>query len=228
MTRLFALFACTALAACASRPLTENEQAFISTVQGDAINVDRVNIVEGAVVGLLSVTRPARPQVACRERLFPPETGMVTGSFAAFVLDETVHYSRWAYEDDFLEDYPDQLALRDAMRLAHELTHVWQWQQRETTGYHPLRAFREQVTSLDPYLFDIDAEARFLDYAYEQQGIIVEEFVCCRALDPEGSRTKRLTDLVGQVFPTAATRSRTPETGVKLPWDGAETQGICS
>lgn len=226
MTRLFALFACTALAACASRPLTENEQAFISTVQGDAINVDRVNIVEGAVVGLLSVTRPARPQVACRERLFPPETGMVTGSFAAFVLDETVHYSRWAYEDDFLEDYPDQLALRDAMRLAHELTHVWQWQNRRVTGYSPLRAASESVFQEDPYLFEVGTARRFLDFGYEQQGSIVEEFVCCRALAPQAPRTRRLHGLIGQVMPVAPLPQSRPS-DVRLPWDGVELEGIC-
>ena len=35
-------------------------------------------------------------------------------------------------------------ALSEAMLLAHEMTHVWQWQNRKRTGYHPLRAAAEQ------------------------------------------------------------------------------------
>ena len=36
---------------------------------------------------------------------------------------------------------------------------------------------------------------------YEQQGAIMEEFVCCRALDPSGARTERLYGILRDVFP---------------------------
>ncbi len=216
------------LAACATRPMTESERAFISTVQGDAVDMSDVRIVKGAVVGLIEVTRETRPQTTCAERLSPLETEPVTGSFAALALFETLYYSRWAHSEDFLKDYPETIRLTHAMRLAHELTHVWQWQRRDITGYAPWKAASEHVGSNDPYLVEIDPDRPFLDYAFEQQGTIVEEFVCCRALDPNGARTQQLSRLVAQVFPDAARQSLVPRAAVRLPWDGAETRGICS
>ena len=87
------------------------------------------------------------------------------------------------------------------MLFAHEITHVWQWQNRATTGYSPLRAAREHEGGADPYLYDINTKAGFLDYGYEQQASIVEEFVCCAALDPTGSRTQRLEALISETMP---------------------------
>jgi hypothetical protein len=120
------------------------------------------------------------------------------------------------------------MELTDAMRLAHELTHVWQWQRRDLTGYHPYKASLEHVELDDPYLLEIDPARGFLDYGYEQQGVIVEEFVCCRALDPEGTRTEALYRLVAEVFPAAARRDPAASGAIGLPWAGAETRGICS
>ncbi|MEL6169176.1 MAG: hypothetical protein AAFR35_10825 [Pseudomonadota bacterium] len=225
MLRVALLALALIVPACATRQLTETERAFVDTVHGDTVDLDAVTVVDGAVVGLIRRTRPPRPQTACRERLFPPETGPITTSFAAFVLDETIHYSTWAHEPDFLEGYPDELPLRDAMRLAHELTHVWQWQQRARTGYHPFKALTEQTTQADPYLFELDETRKFLDYGWEQQGIIVEEYVCCRALDPDGPRTARLRSVLAEHFPVLHEERAV---NVQLPWDGAETAGICS
>ncbi len=78
----------------------------------------------------------------------------------------------------------------------------------------------------DPYLFDFDRDPQFLDFGYEQQGAIVEEYVCCRALDPTGARTIRLHAMIGEVMPLAPlTQSRQHD--VRLPWDGVELDGIC-
>ena len=48
------------------------------------------------------------------------------------------------------------------MLFAHEMTHVWQWQNRQATGYSPLRAAREHDFKADPYLYDISTKTRFL------------------------------------------------------------------
>jgi hypothetical protein len=58
--------------------------------------------------------------------------------------------------------------------------------------------------------------------------VIVEEFVCCRALDPDGARTAELHRLVAEVFPAAARREATIAVDIRLPWAGAQTEGICS
>ena len=222
-----ALLALALLAACATRPLTETELAFTETVQGPALDTSDVRIVKGAAVGLLPATIPVRPRTTCREKLFPPLTEPVSGTFPAMALADRVYYTRRFWQDDFLKGYPDALDLKEAMRLAHELTHVWQWQARAKTGYHPLKASLEHIEQDDPYLLEIDPGKDFLDYGYEQQGVIVEEFVCCRALDPDGRRTEDLRTLVAQVFPAAARREATNLGEILLPWDGVELGGIC-
>ncbi len=215
------------LAACAARPLTEAELAFSDTVLGPALDPAEVRITRGAVVGLLPATVKPKPRDTCRSRLSPPLSKPRQGTFPAMAIEDTIFYTRKFWRDDFLKGYPEEMDLREAMRLAHELTHAWQWQARELTGYHPLRASMEHIEKDDPYLVDIDPGRRFLDYGYEQQGVIIEEFVCCRALDPDAPRTEMLHGLVTQVFPAAARRIDTPQSGIRLKWEGVKTEGIC-
>ena len=89
-----------------------------------------------------------------------------------------------------------------------------------------LRAASEHSVSDDPYLFEVNNDRRFLDFGFEQQGSIVEEFVCCRALAPQAPRTKRLHALISQEMPLAALPQSRPS-DVQLPWSGLELDGIC-
>lgn len=216
------------LAGC-GRPLTEKEQAFAASITGDTLDFSKVRLVRGAPLAAVTFRRQARPRVTCRERILPPaKNEIVTARPAAVALFNRVLFTREWYVDDFLRTSPDALLLTEAMLLAHELTHVWQWQQRKLTGYHPWRAAREQLTSDDPYLFDLDTSPRFLDFGFEQQGTIVEEYVCCRALAPAAKRTERLHTMLSEVMrvrPLPADGQR--EMDVLLPWKGAELQGIC-
>ena len=214
-----------ALAGCAARPLTPAERAFAETVTGEAVSLENVRIIKGSASALVPVTVPVRPRLTCRERLTPPRSEPVPGYFAAMALGNRLHYARRAWRADMLAGYPERMELGQAMRLAHELVHVWQWQARAETGYAPWRAGLEHVELADPYLVDLDDEMDFLDYGWEQQGVLVEEFVCCRALDPEAPRTAELQALVRQVWPGAAAEEIAAR--VDLPWDGAETRGIC-
>ena len=77
-------------------------------------------------------------------------------------------------------------------------------------------------------LFDLAPERSCSDYGFEQQAALVEEFVCCRALDPAGARTAELTALIHEAFPAAARDDGVPPDGLRLPWSGAQTRGICS
>lgn len=207
------------------RPLTEAETAFATQIHGESLAPDRIRFVKGALVGSVTYKRQKRPRLACRERIFPePTSDLVTVGPAAVALHNKIFYTRPYYLDDYMENYPEEIDLYAAMIFAHEITHIWQWQNRRTTGYSPLRAGREHMRSDDPYLFDINTVTRFLDYGFEQQAGIVEEYVCCHTLDPEAPRTKRLEKLLKGVFPMG--RLSMPEK-VILPWDEAETKGIC-
>ncbi len=215
------------LATSCGRHLTDNERAFAASIHGSALDPERVRLVKGAPLGSVTFQRKPRPRLSCRERILPPAKGeIVTASPAAMTLFNTVLFSKGWYIDNYLPAYPERLYLVEAMLLAHELTHVWQWQNRDQTGYHPLRAAAEHGRTDDPYLFELDGAPDFLSYAYEQQGAIVEEYVCCRALAPKAARTKRLHDMLSGAFPVSdLPQSREHDT--YLPWKGAKVEGIC-
>jgi hypothetical protein len=227
--RLPALLAlCLILTAC-GRPLTEAEAAFMADLKGDTFDPAPVRIARNPLIGLIEMRFPARPQTTCRERVAPPPEGpMMEGRVAGMVLFNTLNVRPDLLVDDYTLMRDGRRHLYAAMFFAHEMTHVWQWQNRATTGYHPLRAAREHATLDDPYLFDTDAARRFLDYGYEAQASLVEEYVCCRALDPAGARTARLEALIGQAMPVTPWRDRADAVDVFLPWDGIEPRGMCS
>lgn len=223
---LRALLILTLLAGCGRR-LTETEAAFAGSLLGSSLDIDRVRLVEGAPVGNVTFQRKARPRLTCRERILPPtKEAIVTTKPAAVTLFNRVFFSKDWYIENYMPAYPDRLYLIEAMLLAHELTHVWQWQNRHVTGYHPLRAAAEHGQSDDPYLFEFTGAPEFLRYGYEQQGAIIEEYVCCRALAPDAARTRRLHAMLKGVMPVAdLPQSRQSE--VYLPWKEAELHGIC-
>lgn len=215
------------LASC-GRPLTDQERDFASSIQGDTLDLDSVRLVEGAPVVPITFYRKERPRLACRERILPPpEEGVVTAKPAAVALFNKVYFTREWYLEDYMTDFPEQTNLIAAMLLAHELTHIWQWQNRDITGYHPLRAAAEHGGNADPYLFDLDTSPDFLSYGFEQQGAIVEEYVCCRTLDPKAPRTQRLHDMLGQHFNLSPLPDQPRERSVVIPWSEAKIEGIC-
>jgi len=224
MIRVFLL--CLLLAAC-GRPLTDNERAFLGTIHGETLDLDRVRLIDGAPTRAVTFRRKPRPRTTCRELILPPATdAIVTSKPAAVALWNRVLFDKDWFTPDYTPDYPDTLNLIAAMLFAHEMTHVWQWQNRRTTGYSPFRAASEHGGGADPYLFEIDNTRAFGDFGFEQQGSIVEEYVCCRALAPEGPRTARLHALIGKVMPVAPL-PQSREWNVQLPWDGVEVRGIC-
>jgi len=216
----------TLVAGCTGRPLTDQETAFAETIFGPTLDIDRARFIDGAPTRAVTFRRKARPRTTCRERILPPPTSeIVTAKPAAVAVFNRILFDKDWYLDDYLPDYPDRIGLIAAMLFSHELTHIWQWQNRKTTGYHPLKAAAEH-SSEDPYLFDLSRTPRFLDYGYEQQASIVEEYVCCRALAPQADRTARLHKMIGQAMPLQSL-PKAREYDVRLPWDGVEIQGIC-
>lgn len=214
------------IASC-GRPLTDAERAFAAGLHGPELDASRVRLVEGSPAAAITFRRKPRPRVSCRERILPPpQGGTVTTKPAAVTLFNTVLFDKDWYTEDYLSGFPARLNLVAAMLFGHEMTHVWQWQNRERTGYSPLRAAAEHGATKDPYLFDLKGAPDFLDYGYEQQGAIVEEYICCRALAPQAARTKRLHTMLKGAFPVSdLPHSR--ESAVRLPWKGAKIEGIC-
>lgn len=222
----FALLFLMILTAC-GRPLTPTEEAFARTIHGDTLDTAKIRLVDGAPTRAVTFRREPRPRTTCRERILPPRTDeIVTSKPAAVALWNRILFDKDWYLDDYLPDYPDQIGLVATMLFAHEMVHVWQWQNRRETGYTPLRAAFEHDGARDPYLFDLDTNPKFSDFGFEQQGAIMEEFVCCRALDPTAPRTERLHRLIAGAMPVAPL-PEVREHNVLLPWDGVEIGGIC-
>lgn len=219
------------LAGC-GRVLTENETQFLSGIHGPDLNTRPIRFHRGNPGGRMTIRIPVRPRTTCQERIWPPqtETRTVTVSPGATAVFHHVLFRTDLYRDDYMDDWPESFSLVDAMLLAHEATHIWQWQNRDRTGYTPLKALREHVRAKDPYLFDQNSAARrFLDFGYEQQGSIVEEYVCCRVLDPDADRTHRLRAMLEQDLPVARLDDLLANTKtVQLPWSGLDPHAICS
>ena len=214
------------LTAC-GRPMTENEVAFAQVLHGDTLDVSKVRIVEGAPTRAVTSRRKPRPRTTCRERIVPPPTDeIVTSKPAAVAVYNHLLFDKDWYLDDYMPEFPDQIGLVAAMLFAHELTHAWQWQNRRETGYTPWRAAFEHRGNSDPYLFELGKVPNFNDFGYEQQGAIVEEYICCRSLDPTAPRTERLHAMLSEVMPVQPLPTGRPYS-VGLPWEGVELNGIC-
>ncbi|MEM9795343.1 MAG: hypothetical protein AAF919_02575 [Pseudomonadota bacterium] len=211
------------LAAC-GRPLTESEMALLAPIHGETLDTGPVRLAANPLVGLVPLNYPVRPRTTCRERIAPPVEGpIVEGRAGGVVLFETLFLNPDVDRPNFALE---PLNLGAAMFLVHEMTHVWQWQNSGLTGYTPWRVAAEHVRSVDPYLYDPADPREFLDFGYEQQAILVEEYLCCAVLDPEGVRTVQLYDLLSDVMPVA--RPPAFERAVLLPWDGVQLEGICA
>ncbi|MDA5556138.1 hypothetical protein [Shimia sp. MMG029] len=223
MHRLLCLLSLT-LISC-SRPLTETEAAFARYVHGAGLDTARVRITRDVPLGVATFEYKKRPRLACRERINPePKEEVITASPAGVVLFNRLFTTEGWSVPNYVPDYPEKLHMSAALFFAHEMTHIWQWQNREITGYSPRRAASEHKRGVDPYQFETASAETFLDYGYEQQAAVVEEYLCCAILDPEAPRTTRLRALLDDHFPV----DDLPRLeSVILPWDGAELEGIC-
>jgi len=205
MSRLILLLTCVAaLAGCAGRPLAPGERAFAEDVFGPGLDPASVRVVAGFGAVRAAGSRPLppksdridpRPGVCDRTAPSGPE-----GPPPAWALWNTVHIGRAFYRDDTLPGWPDQVLMPQVFVLAHELLHVWQWQNRRQTGYRPARAGLENFLNLDPYFYVPEDGSRFLDYGYEQQATLIEDYFCYGIFDPQNPRRATLRAILAPHF----------------------------
>jgi len=194
---------------------------------GDALDTAPIRFIE-APIGNVTRIYPARPQTTCRERIAPPPSGptIKTRTAGAVAWTHVLTSPDWTIPDYAL-GYPDQVNLVAAMFFAHEMVHIWQWQNRDLTGYSPFKGLSEHRPDVDPYLFDPAQQIDFLDMGYEQQAALVEEFICCRTLAPDAPRTERLYHTLAAVMPVQPPNKTPRPTEVLGVYDAADLTAIC-
>ncbi|MEL6609977.1 MAG: hypothetical protein AAFO93_13800 [Pseudomonadota bacterium] len=220
--RPLALLSLIWLTACA-RALTPQEAALTDTLFGPTFDAPTARLVADVPMRGATINLPPRPRVTCQEKVVPPRSGVMRVEPAAVVIFNRMYMNAPWSLDNFVPDYPHRISLYETMLFAHEMTHIWQWQNRDVTGYHPFKAAREHVRSDDPYLFDPDSAQPFLNYGYEQQAALVEEYVCCAVLEPNGARTERLRALINQAIPVRPL----PKMEVSIAWPDAPRSNLC-
>lgn len=221
------LFAFLMLAGCA-RGLTDGETRLMAELMGDTFAPAQARLLEVGLIGMTTRTYPVRPQVTCQSRIHRPLEGPTfqTRTAGAVAWDHVLTNPDWTLPN-YLTGYPERINLVAAMYFAHEMTHIWQWQNRDVTGYAPWRGAAEHRPGTDPYLFDPDEVVTFLDMGYEQQAAVVEEYICCRTLAPEAARTLRLYDVLSQVMPVQHPAQSPRPTEVLGVDPEADLAGIC-
>lgn len=221
------LIAFLLLTACA-RMVTDTEQVLIDEIMGETLITRDVRLLEAGFIGMTTRTYPVRPQVTCRSRIGAPPSGPTfdTRTAGAVAWTHVLTNPDWTL-DDYVPDYPEAFNLVAAMYFAHEMVHIWQWQNRAVTGYSPFRGLAEHKPGVDPYLLDPDDEIDFLTLGYEQQAVLVEEFICCRTLAPDAPRTERLYQALSAVMPVQHPTQTPRPTDVYGVHEDADIAGIC-
>lgn len=203
--RIFGVLTILAVAAC-TRPLTGAEEAFARDLFGEGLDTSRVSVSQG--LGLLPPmkTVPASVQVMRGTDQACVRTPQPRGAQPpqAFALYDRMHFDSTLYSSDMALGWPAALRFPNAIVLAHELTHVWQWQNRARTGYTPARAVAESWQLADPYYSAPGAAPTFFSFGYEQQAALVEDFVCFTVANPDHPRRAELRAILEPVLPVEA------------------------
>ena len=207
--RLWLVLVCLVLTAC-SRPMTPTEEKFAKDVFGPTLDTSAVKVARGAGLfppgntRVIKITRVVGTERACI-RVPQPKSEKVPAP--AFAFRNTVHFDTGLYSSDMILEWPGALRFPQALIFAHELTHVWQWQNRARTGYTPFRAAAESLRIVDPY-FAPPGEAAFLSFGYEQQAAMVEDYLCFAFANPNHPRRAELRAILAPVFPIDALEAK--------------------
>ncbi|WP_172298826.1 hypothetical protein [Pseudoruegeria sp. HB172150] len=204
MRRVF-LVLLLALAGCSSRPMAPGERAFAEDMFGGTLDVDRVRVTTGPGRPPPSAARIAperlkeieiRPGLCDR---VAPDPGRSEPP-PAFALYDRVHLMPDFYRPDMMAGWPEAVHGPQTLVFAHELVHVWQWQNRGRTGYHPVRAALESIVNGDPYFYVPAPGEGFLKYGFEQQAALIEDYMCYLIVDPENPRREEIRKIISPYF----------------------------
>ncbi|MGR3512483.1 MAG: hypothetical protein ACU0GG_06930 [Paracoccaceae bacterium] len=200
---LLLVLASCALTAC-SRPLTEAETEFAEDLFGPSLDTSKITVALELGFTPLHKTEPNEVRLvegtdrACL-RTPQPRGAQPPQAFALF---NRLHFDNTLYSSDMIVQWPEALRVPQALIFAHELAHAWQWQNRATSGYTPIRAAAESVFNADPYFSE--GQSAFYSFGYEQQAAIIEDYVCFAFANPDHPRRAELRAILAPVLPLDA------------------------
>jgi hypothetical protein len=199
--RASGLLAVFLIVAACSRPLTPAEEAFANDLFGDSLDTSKIRVAQGLGATPLYRTVPGKVTLVEGTDRACVRTPQPRGAQPpqAFAVANRLHFDSQLYSSDMIMRWPDAMRVPQALIFAHELTHAWQWQNRDRTGYTPLRAVGESLELADPYFSE--GQAAFFSFGYEQQAAIVEDYVCFAFANPNHPRRAELREILAPVFP---------------------------
>lgn len=191
------------LSAC-GRPMAPGERALASDIFGPALNTDVIRVKSGFRGAPTTKDAPLppkiekielRPGVCDRVSPTPPD-----GPPPAWALYNNIHFAKDYYRSDLAPGWPEQTLIPQTLIFAHELVHVWQWQHRKRTGYRPIKAGLESVLTGDPYFYVPGEGGDYLQYGFEQQASLLEDYFCYGLFDPENPRRAKIRHTLAPYF----------------------------
>jgi hypothetical protein len=199
---------------CAHRALTSNEGAFLGQIHKGQVDYQQVAIRKGFSKNSLNrVVEKALAEevggkagvgeVALWQTLdveLSQAASLILARPEAVTVCNDIYYLQ-NYADDFLSGWPRSINVGDASLLAHEMTHVWQYQNRGLTGYSLVKVIAEHLRHKDPYAYSIEPGKSFLDYRYEQQGAIVQRYAFLLFVNTDPAEFQQLERLIKDVIP---------------------------
>ena len=210
--------------------MTDGERTLMGSVMGDKFRPTQARMVEADFIGMRTrvyppaashLSRENQPAVQRTDDNHPLRRGSrVDPRFGQSGLDRARLCARLSRRDP--------PARRHVFRPRDdEMTHIWQWQNRDITGYSPITGASEHQPRVNLYLFDPDEEIDFLSMGYEQQAALVGEFVCCRTPAPTAPRTQRLYDTLSAVMAVQHPTQTPVPLQVTGVYENANLVGIC-
>lgn len=196
------------LAAC-SRPMTDGEISYSREILSQGLDFGEVRFSGQEAQGIRLAERQLAQDVQKileapgneenADRLMSSLPSLFGAD--AIVIGNTVFFDRDVYSSDFSTSIIDS----DRWLMAHEVTHVWQWQNREVTGYTFAKVVSEHLEfGDDVYEYSLIEGKSFTEYRFEQQGAIVQCYAMLRQIRPTDPLTVRHEQLIRSEFPLDA------------------------
>ncbi len=201
-SRVFSLTGIVLALASCSRDMTEGEIEYSQDILTRNLDFSQVSFVGWA--SEKAKAREAFELMAREDELADRFAGAesMAASLPGLFGADALTIGNKVFFDQFLWDFSTSIYEEDRWLMAHELVHVWQWQNRDRLGYSFSKIIAEHIEFGDEvYEYSLKSGKRFTEYRFEQQGQIVQCFAQLRFTHPNDPATERHRQVIRAEFP---------------------------